>query len=161
MVTVVRQLEGDRGSTTTLVVSHGSSGRRARSSVAAGRTIGHAVNDVHIGILVGGDVEMSDREATLVRARAARERRLGGMAGAGRATAVGAAARGRRGASALGSSTGDAFLLQDHILAYRIINGRHRLLFHGWNQEKHTPRLEWLAPAKLLLQEKPEKSKPP
>lgn len=117
MVTVVGQLEGDGGSTTTLVIGDGSSSRRARSGVAARGTVGHAVNNVHIGILVGGNVEVGDGEAALV--GAARERRSRGAAAArararastGRATAVRAAARGRGRAATLGSSTSDAFLL--------------------------------------------------
>ena len=66
MFTVLRQLEVDRCSTTTLVIAdHGAAGV-AGCSVLTSRAIGHAVDDVQFGILLSGNVEVCHGEATLL-----------------------------------------------------------------------------------------------
>lgn len=118
MLTIVGQLEVNRRSTTTLVVAdHGTSGV-AGSGVLASRSIGHAVDDVQVGILIGSNVEVGHREAALIRATGERRSRRGGARrarGAGATGAVGAGATGATGAggargATFGDGTGDTFL---------------------------------------------------
>lgn len=129
MVTVVGEFERDRGSTTTLVVLHISTRRRARSGVAARRSIRHAVDDVQIGVLVGRDMEVVDREAAIMRTTGERRGRVTGTDtsaatngasngapdrapnGATKGATECRTAASRGGASTLGCSTFDAFFL--------------------------------------------------
>jgi hypothetical protein len=97
MLAVIRQLEVNRCSTTTLIVVDLSTARVAGSGVLAGGSIGHAVDNVQFGILVSSNMEIGHGEATLVRATSeGGSRGTGAMAGARRATP--------------GDSTGDTFL---------------------------------------------------
>lgn len=97
MLTVIGQFERDGGRTTTLVVLDGGSRRGARSSVTAGRAVGHAVDDVQVGLFGGRNVEMSDGEGILIGAGT----RAGRRAGTGTARERGArrAARAARAAT--------------------------------------------------------------
>lgn len=112
MLTIVGQLEVNRRSTTTLVVAdHGTSGV-AGSGVLASRSIGHAVDDVQVGILIGSNVEVGHREAALIRATGERRSRRGGARrarGAGATGAVGAGATGATGATGAGGARGATF----------------------------------------------------
>lgn len=76
MVTVIRESEVDRDGTAALVIGDHAALGRARSSVPAGRAIGHVVDDVQIGLLGCRHVQVSDRETTVLpAAREGRRRR--------------------------------------------------------------------------------------
>jgi hypothetical protein len=55
-------LEAHGGGTTALVVADLGALGRARSNVTAGGTIGHAIDDVHVGLLGGGEMQLANGE---------------------------------------------------------------------------------------------------
>lgn len=78
MLTVVGQVEANRGSTTALVISSVGSLRRARCDLLARRAIRHVVVNVNVGMLSGREMEIRDGKATLILATRDRGTRIAG-----------------------------------------------------------------------------------